>query len=115
MAITPNTQTITVDVIFLFNIILSFSLPVLVSAVWHTTSSAGNAWRGNVKMTAMEYANCTSDDNIPFGRDAVSAVWTESPNDALYENVRNVVLDINQASASKYGFLSYQQIVANII
>jgi len=44
---------------------------------------------GKVKITAIEYANCTIVDRADLGKEAVSAVCTESPNEALYETQRN--------------------------
>jgi len=40
-------------------------------------------------MTAIEYTNCTVVARADLGKEAVSAVCTESPNEALYERQTN--------------------------
>ena len=88
-AIRPKRQMIADAVTFLLNIIDSccdlLLLPVFVCVVSQTTSRAGKACKGKVKMTATLYANWTMVDRDPFGSEAVRAVCTESPKDALKE------------------------------
>lgn len=95
----PNKQMIKVAIKFLLKMIASsdrWFLPVFVRVVLQTTSSAGNACSGKVKITAIEYTSWTIVDNAPFGRDVVRAVETESPNEALCRRVLTYTWRIEQ-------------------
>lgn len=71
-------------------------------------------------MTAIEYANCTMVARADFGKEAVSAVCTESPNEALHNEIHFVRFNARRMTCSNnkmiYSYGStHQQMVAKII